>query len=360
MTATMTLRERTLAALHHRQPDRCPTFSWWNKPIDDRLRAHLDLADEQSVEVELGCTPWHGVGTGLEIPDSHWETIFQFTPKSYQEGEGKWVNSAGAAVDEGYYVHHPLARAESLEEFEAFSYVCPEWVKPANDATRRKVREIQAGDAIAKGGIAQPFKTAWEIRGMENLLCDFMINPEFVEFLYDRIYATGTRQLVEAARCGVDVLQIHGDLAMQDRLLMPPNIWRKHDKPRLAALIEQVKAANPDVQVFLHSDGDMTAIVDDLVEVGLDILNPIQPECMDPYETKKRWGDRLVLHGGVSLQRTLPCGSPEDVGAEVRALIAGCAAGGGYVLGPTNGLTHDVPLENIVAMYETANATPIP
>ncbi len=358
MTETMTSRQRTLAALHHEQPDRCPTFSWWDKNIEQRLREYMGLGQDQPAELELGCTPWKGAGPGEKIPDSHWEVVFQHTPKALGEGEGRWINSAGAAIDNGYYIHHPLADAQKLEDFEAYSYVQPEWIQ-IDEATLQAVGEIKQQDAIVKAGIAQPFKTAWEIRGMENLMCDFLVNPEFVEFLYDRIYAVGTRYMVLAAQAGVDVVQIHGDLAMQDRLLMAPQTWRKFDKPRLAELIRRTKQANPDVLVYLHSDGDMTAIVDDLIEVGLDILNPIQPESMDPFEAKKRWGDRLVLHGGVSLQRTLPLGSPQDVANEVSELIHHCAAGGGYVLGPTNGLTHDVPIENIVAMYETANRTPI-
>ena len=187
------------------------------------------------------------------------------------------------------------------------------------------------------------------------MLCDFLVSPGIAERIYDRLYGFITAYGVRLAEAGVDVVQIYGDLAMQDRLLMNPDVWRRFDKPRLAHLITEVKRANPDVYVFMHSDGKMTDIIPDLVEVGLDILNPIQPECQDPLEVKKTWGDRLVLHGGVSNQRSIPLGTPQEVKDEVRRLLDHCSPGGGFVLGPANVLLPEFPVENIVAMYETVS-----
>jgi uroporphyrinogen decarboxylase len=105
-----------------------------------------------------------------------------------------------------------------------------------------------------------------------------------------------------------------------------------------------------------HSDGDLTEIIPDLVEIGVDILNPIQPESMDPRELKRRYGKRLVLNGAVSLQRTLPFGTAEEVRREITDLVAICGAGGGFVLAPSNQLQPDTPLENIIAVYEAAGS----
>jgi uroporphyrinogen decarboxylase len=115
-----------------------------------------------------------------------------------------------------------------------------------------------------------------------------------------------------------------------------------------------VKAVNPRVHVYFHCDGDVSAIVDDWIEIGLDVLNPIQPECMDPVAMKKRYGKKLTLWGTGSLQHTLPFGSVADVRAEVRHRIDHCGQGGGLVLMPSNVVGFDVPTENLLAFYDEA------
>ena len=123
----------------------------------------------------------------------------------------------------------------------------------------------------------------------------------------------------------------------------------------LANLIAEVKRVNPDTYIFMHTDGRMTDIIPDLIEVGLDILNPIQPECQDPVEVKRKWGDRLVLHGTVSNQRSVPLGTTQDVKNEVKRLLDHCSKRGGYVLGPSNVLLPEFPTENILAVYEAVS-----
>ena len=145
---------------------------------------------------------------------------------------------------------------------------------------------------------------------------------------------------------------------MQDRLIMGPDRWREIDKPRLAALIHTVKDIKPDIHIFIHSDGDLTAIMDDLIEIGFDIIDPIQPECMDPVEVKRKWGDKITLHGCGSLQHTLPFGSVEDVRNEVIRLIDHCGYNGGLVLRPSNTIGFDCPVENVVAFFGTARDYP--
>jgi uroporphyrinogen decarboxylase len=126
------------------------------------------------------------------------------------------------------------------------------------------------------------------------------------------------------------------------------------DKPRMAKLIADCRAINPDVFMFIHSDGNVTDLMDDLVEIGFNVINPIQPECMDPVEVKKRWGDRITIHGGVSLQRTLPRGTVAAVRAEVENLIRQCGYNGGLVVFPSNVIQPDTPTENIIACFHAA------
>jgi uroporphyrinogen decarboxylase len=150
------------------------------------------------------------------------------------------------------------------------------------------------------------------------------------------------------------MIKVVGDVAMQDRIIMGPKPWREVDKPRWAKLIAACRAANPAIRFFFHSDGKLTDLVDDLVDVGFTVINPIQPECMDPVMVKKRWGSRITLHGCISIQKTLPFGTVADVRNEVEALIRECGRDGGLVLMPSNVIQPDTALENIIACYHAA------
>jgi hypothetical protein len=140
---------------------------------------------------------------------------------------------------------------------------------------------------------------------------------------------------------------------MQDRIIMGPEAWRALDKPRMARLVADCRRANPKLHLFFHSDGALTELVGDLVDIGFDVINPIQPECMDPVEVKRRWGQRITLNGGISVQRTLPRGTPAEVRAEVEHLIRKCGYNGGLVAKPSNTVQPDCSTENILACYQT-------
>jgi len=127
----------------------------------------------------------------------------------------------------------------------------------------------------------------------------------------------------------------------------------------LAATVAAVKAANPSAFVFYHSDGNVETIIPDLIEVGIDILNPVQPECMDPAAIKRRYGDRMSFWGAVSVQRTMPLGTPDHVRAEVRARIRDVGRGGGLILAPAHVLGPETPWENVVAFFQAADGTPV-
>ena len=122
----------------------------------------------------------------------------------------------------------------------------------------------------------------------------------------------------------------------------------------LAQLIEIGRSINPDLHIFIHSDGNLMEIMDDLIEIGFDIINPIQPECMDPFAVKRRWGDVITMDGCGSIQDVLPFGTVDDVRKHVTDLIEGCAYNGGLILAPSNVVQQDTPLENVLAFYETA------
>ena len=157
------------------------------------------------------------------------------------------------------------------------------------------------------------------------------------------------------AEAGVDVIYYGEDIASQQDLLMSHDMWRRWLKPRLARAIASAKAVKPDLLFLYHSDGNVTRVVPELIEVGVDVLNPIQPECMDVVALKTQFGDRLAFNGGISVQQTMPWGTPDDVRREVKHLIETVGEGGGLMIAPAHTIEPEVPWENIVAFHEAVD-----
>ncbi|OGG44675.1 MAG: hypothetical protein A3F84_11555 [Candidatus Handelsmanbacteria bacterium RIFCSPLOWO2_12_FULL_64_10] len=359
----MTNRERMMKVVRHEVPDRVPIKFHTRGEIQPALLKHLGLSGPAELPRFFGADGWGSVGVGIDFPgyrercNGRLEGHMMFGERDYvfhdeRTFEDAWgtVRRVGTDRKLVQWVDGPLARLDDPDDYD---WPGPDRLLIPDDLAER-VRRQQAQGLWVSGGVTQPFKLAWELRGLENFLADYLGNPAFVEKTYDHIYEMETAMGVAFARAGADEFGIGGDIAMQDRVLMGPDRWRKIDKPRLAAMIAEVKRVKPDIQVFMHSDGDLTAIMPDLVEVGFTIIDPIQPECMDVVEVKKRWGRRIVVHGTIGVQSTLPFGTVEEVRAEVRKRIEDMAWDGAFVLRAANEIMYDVPVENIVACFETA------
>ena len=195
------------------------------------------------------------------------------------------------------------------------------------------------------------------MRGYERLLSDFVLNPDLAEHLLEipyRYHLTAAKKLVEM---GVDMIWMGDDVGAQIPMLISPQHWRRYLKPRMANFIAELKAINPQVKVAYHSDGNIYPIIPELIEIGLDVLNPIQPACMDPASLKKEFGDRLCFWGSIDEQHTLPFGTPEEVKAEVLKRLKTIGKDGGLIIGPTHHVQLDTPMENFWAMVNTVTQT---
>ena len=199
------------------------------------------------------------------------------------------------------------------------------------------------------------FERAWTLRGMEQLLIDFVERPEFVHELLEAITEFTLTQVDSVLKHEIDAVRFGDDWGSQAGLIMGPTLWREFIKPYATRLYQRVREAGR--FVFIHSCGDVDAILDDLVECGVQVFNPFQPEVMDVFETKNRYYGRLAFYGGISVQRLLPHGTPDEVRAEVRRLLDTLGRGGGYLASPSHAVPADVPPENMAAMIEVLNYT---
>lgn len=271
----------------------------------------------------------------------------------------EWNPEWGIYGEKGSTAHfqkmiHPMAEFTKVEEVNQYPF--PDFKERYRwEGVAEKVNDLISKDliAISVGMQMTLFEISWNLRGMENFMVDMMSDQEFANALLDKIADIRICMAENYAKAGVDILLLGDDVATQLNMMINPELWRMFIKPRLAKIIQRVKNIKPDILVFYHGDGNMSKIIPDIIEIGVDILNPIQPECMDPIEIKKIYGDRLSFWGTVGTQTTMPFGTPAEVKAVCRKMIDEVGKGGGLVLAPTHVIEPEVPWENIEAFVET-------
>lgn len=312
---------------------------------------HTDIAKEWKL-------PMRGVGLKFLA------TAADFTPWLGKLENGVEVNEWGIGLkmidrgaELGQYIH-PLQNIKTAEE--VLEYPFPK----APDKETVKIAAERCADFHKQGFPVMIytcpvggtiFWPAYKLIGMENLLCYMHTDPDIAAALLDKVCEICTEHAGLVASVGADVIHMADDLGTQVSTYMSPSDFRKWIKPRLATVIASAKKVNPCILVHFHSDGAVKDFIPDLIEIGVDILNPVQPECMDPLEIKKQFGDKLSFSGCVGTQTTMPFGSPEDVRSAVRSYCEHVGKGGGLWIAPTHLVEPEVPWENITAFIETAN-----
>jgi uroporphyrinogen decarboxylase len=363
----MNHRDRVLTALNHERPDRCPMQVSFTPEFAARIRAALGLADTSHNPHGGGNTYdlERALDEDMLLTSVGWANSYYANDK-YAGGQDSYVDEWGVGwknmsyetrFGKGFYTEiasHPLADEAALDSYQPPDPNRPELYHDARDLISRFADEYW----IAGVTVCTIFETAWALRGYARLMMDFLSDPELAERMLDipfRYHLAAARRLVEL---GVDMIWTGDDIGGQHAMILSPSTWRRFLKPRLAEFIAALKAQNPEIKVAYHSDGCFYPIIPELIEIGVDILNPVQPRSMDPVLLKRIYGDRLCFWGSVDEQHTLPFGTPEDVREEVLTRLRTLGGNGGLILGPTHHVQLDTPLENFRAMVDTIRQTP--
>jgi len=375
----MTPRERVQAALHHETTDRCPMQISCTPELAARLRAalglgaRLELPAQRAIESDPSAErtggapdPWdidRAIGADLLLAPSGWINAY-YADTRRREPDGTWLDQWGVRWKDipydtrfgpGAYtemVAHPLADDAAID-----TYQPPDPLKHELFAEAERLLRRHKGEYWIVGmTVCTIFEAAWGLRGYEQLLADFVLDADLAGRILDipfRHHLATASRLVDM---GVDMIWTGDDVGAQHAMLMSPATWRRFLKPRLGEFIAVLKVKNPALKIAYHTDGCVYPIIPDLIDIGVDVLNPIQPQSMDPERLKREYGDRLCFWGTIDIQQTLPYGTPEDVRTEVRERLRTVGAGGGLIIGPTHNVQLDTPLENVFAMAETVRA----
>jgi uroporphyrinogen decarboxylase len=361
-------RERIETALGHRTPDRCPMFASFTPEFAVRLRKALNISGDSHHNP-------HGSGNTYELERAldldmlltsvGWANSY-YANDAYNPGADAYVDEWGIAwknlpywtrFGDGFYteiVVHPLADDSRIPGYRAPDpnrpglYAEPEWM----------LRTFKDEYWIVGATVTTIFETAWALRGYDTLLMDFISDPDRADAVLDIPFRYHLRAAEHLVRMGVDMIWIGDDVGAQNAMLIAPQTWRRFLKPRLSRFIAAIKAINPRLKVAYHSDGCIYPIIGELVEIGVDVLNPIQPRSMDPARLKKEYGDRLCFWGSIDEQHTLPFGTPPEVKAEVLERLATLGKGGGLIIGPAQHVQLDTPVENIQALVDAVRGAP--
>jgi len=344
-------KERVLAAVNHEEPDRVP----FNLNLCPRLWEEVASFFGVSVEKAMASP---------EICGDFFPPGYQPLPLEVRYARARKVLPDGKYIDEwgtlrdpkfrgggtiDWFVDHPIKEPEDLDAYE--------FPDPDKDRCLNELDEYirKYGDEyVVRGRTGEGWglfeHAAHFLHGFEAFLKDLYLRPKFMEDLLDRVTEYRVEVVKRVMEREIDWIDMGADYGSQQGPLINPSLWRKFEKPRLRKIFELPRKKG--VHVHLHSDGNIVELIPDLIEVGITILNPIQPLAMDPALIKEKFGKELCFDGTLDVQHTLPYGSPKDVENEVKTRMRTVGYDGGLILAPSHTVTEEVPLENVIALIK--------
>lgn len=249
----------------------------------------------------------------------------------------------------------PLAKARTIDDIESFCF--PELVKArshrklAEEVHKLHARELAVAGAPPHLG-GEIFETAERLRGFEQLMSDFFRNPELVDYLFNQLASIASESVAILAEAGADVICLDDDVGEPSRIMISPDLWRHFLKGPLSQIINTARSVNPAIRILYHSDGYIEPIIPDLIEIGVNAINPVQPDVMDPAALKQKYGTKLAFWGTVGTASDWMYGSPSAIESEVKERIETVGKGGGLVIGPAYDLEPQVKWENVLAFVK--------
>lgn len=352
----MTPRERVVTAMRRTgTPDRAPFEISWGAFTPGLMKVYRQRTDSSLDPAEYFNFDTRSVNLNPTRKKVDFSRGFAVHPPSNvlwdEWGFGMVPGSVEHFVE---YRYHPLAGCKTAEEVSAFDW-------PDVDADYRfeelaqSIRAFQQRGYAVTGELYQTiFETAWLLRGMENLLTDFYFNEEVAHAICEKLTEIRVRQAIKYAETGIDVLRLGDDVATQKGPMMSLELYQKFLKERTRRIIMAARRVKKDLLVFMHSDGSVADFIPEYIDIGVDILNPVQPECNDLVAIGRRFGGEISFWGGIGTQTTMPFGTPQDVKDKVREVQRLLGPCGGLLLAPSHILEPEVPWENVLAFVEAA------
>jgi len=322
---------------------------------------HRRVREAHKLDEKADIAKFYGMfsprSVGLRAPGEVKRPDFSVYFKDIEIPPRAYINGLGVLEVPGSLYHFtqyisPLRNAAKFEDIEAFPY--PSVKGFLDDHMAAEVEAAHQAGVPACTWVGHMYENAWQVRGYTQFLMDTIERPEWCEYILDRFMENNLATAVAAAKAGVDLLYTGDDVANQRALMFSLPQWRKLIKSRWAKVYAAAKSIKPDIKIWYHSDGNVEDIVPDMIEIGLDILNPVQPECLDPVKLKKKYGKKLVFDGTIGTQSTMPWGTPEEVKQVVRERVKTLGYDGALILAPTHVLEPEVPIANIDAFVEAA------
>lgn len=354
-------RERVLSTLNLEEPDRVPIFITVTPQVAERLSKRLGiptyshpdspLAENRISYAELLTALGNDiVGIGACSPRDD---------PTREIGEGIYTNEWGIKYRKsGYYtemINFPLAHAETTADVEAYSM--PDPLSPGRfDHAIRMVETYGREYAICGDAETTIFETSWYLVGMEKFFIDLALGKPYVFALMDRVMNYSLGIATELINIGADLIWLGDDFGSQTGMIISPELWREAFKERMRFLIGELKRQKTDLKIAYHCCGSYFPIMGDLVEIGVDILNALQPTArdMDTRKIKETFGSRAALFGAIDIQKVVPFGTMEELESEVRRVIRDAAPGGGYILAGAHNIQPDTSVEKVVKLFEFA------
>lgn len=337
----MTSRERVLIALSHKEPDRVPIFNTFTPEVSRKL-SEIYGVEGYELDKKLG----HDC---MLVELGIFNGFYQDFSKEYYTCRWgvKWKRVSGK-----FSTYMEIDEPPIKDIRDVYSYNPPQVDGESYYNELLSVCKNYGKEKAIIGGSISIFENSWYLRGFQNFLYDLVTNEKEVNYLLDKVTDYNRQLGFKIIDTGVDILYTGDDFGMQSGLLISYNMWRKFFYDRWAGLFEDFKRRNPNILIAYHSDGNILPLIDDLIGIGVDILNPIQPECMSPTLLKKEYGQKVSFWGTIDVQHTLSFGESSDVEKEVIDRLKNIAVGGGLILGSTHNVQYsERAIENLLTFY---------